>query len=165
MIGGKWFVHSRGRAKLLVAVGAAFVGIGLLGAPAAFADCDPSYSIVPADGSFSYSVTPICDGNTTGVDIVTNTGAGVIVTNSAGAVVTGPGATGYTRPGNTPYVNGAPDRSPYSNITLFTPNQAAAARAQGNLSATANAYSQYGGFSPPATASSNNPPPVLIIPR
>jgi hypothetical protein len=162
MSGGRWIMWS----SRLIAMGIAVVGIGLVSAPRALADCDPSYSIVPADGSFTYSVTPICDGSTSGVDIVTATPAGVVVTNSAGAVVTGPGATGYTRPGNTPYVNGAPDRSPYSNITLFTPSQAATARAQGNLSATANAYSQYGGFSPPAPATSNNnPPPVAIIPR
>ena len=162
MIAGNWIVRSGWLIGFLVA----FVGIGLLGAPSAFADCDSTFSIVPADGSFSYAVTPICNDGSANVDVITNTPAGAIITNSSGTVVTGPGGTAYTSPGNTPYVNGQPDRSPFSNITLYTPTQAAAARAAGNPSATANAYSQYGGFTPPAQATSNNnPPSVTIIPR
>jgi hypothetical protein len=163
----------RTRAAYIVAgtvLGASLIVANLGLAPSARAnECDSTFSIVPADGSFSWSLTPTCDNTAepnaaTPSDLVIETPDGAIVTPSGSAVVTGPSATGYTSPGNTPYVNGAPDRSPYSNVSQYTPNQAAGARAQSNPSATANAYSQYGGFTPPGNTATHNSPPAVVLP-
>jgi hypothetical protein len=151
-------------------VSALLLGMLLLGvaafatAPTARADCDASFSIVPADGSFSYAITPICGSDVSNAD-VTVWGPGVaIVTNVGDAVVrTGVGGVGYTRPGDTPYVNGQPERSPYSNVRTMTPAQAAAARASGNASATGNAYSQYGGFAPPGETATQEQSPGTVV--
>ena len=122
-------------AKSLVAA-FAFAMIGL--ATAAFAPtasaqtCDAG-SILPADNSYAFSTLPFCDGQA------------VLVPSSPGVPY------GYTSVGNTAFVNGQPVGTPWSNVSVYTPRQAAAQRAAGNLSATANAYSQYGGFTPPAT--------------
>jgi len=103
-------------------------------APAANAQttCDAG-SIIPADNSYVYSTLPFCDGQA------------VIVPSAPGVPY------GYVSPGNTTFVNGQPVGTPYSNVSVYTVGQAAAQRAAGNLSASANAYSQYGGFTPPAS--------------
>jgi hypothetical protein len=135
--------------------------VGQPAAPAQAQDCDSTSSIVPMDGSFSYSITPICDVGQAAPDPVVvvigadDYGAGPSLrlgTSLSGAVVnTGSGSSpGFTRPGDTAYVNGQPVRTPYSNVSSMTPSQASSARAQGNSSATSQPYSGYGGFTPPA---------------
>ncbi|HZT05741.1 MAG TPA: hypothetical protein VFC51_01815 [Chloroflexota bacterium] len=138
-----------------VVVGAGLLSFGAVMAPQASADsCDSTTSIVPADNSFTWAITPICfDDSGTDVVVTVPDGLGgsiTIVSNSNNAVVrSGVSGVAYTTPGNTAYVNGQPELGPYTNISTYTPSQAAAARAAGNPSATANAYSQYGGFTPP----------------
>jgi hypothetical protein len=106
--------------------------------------CDVG-SIIPAFDSYSYSTLPFCDGDA------------VIVPTSPSEPY------GYTSVGNTPFVNGQPQASPYSNVSTYTTRQAAEQRANGNLSATANAYSQYGGFTAPAKSATEESSPSYVV--
>ncbi|HZT09023.1 MAG TPA: hypothetical protein VFC51_18535 [Chloroflexota bacterium] len=144
---------------------------GGFGAPTARAACDDgTTSLVPTDTPFSWSVTPACTAEGSGPDVILVTGGyvtrnGVVVVHDIGnANVVGIGVgVGYTRPGDTPYVNGVPVWSPYSNVFQFTPQQAAEQRAQGNPSATGNAYSQYGGFTPPGDTATHETSPSYPV--
>ncbi len=127
---------------------ATLIGAGLLAIPAvpsAHANSCDVGSIVPADNSYTYSSLPFCDGEA------------VLVPAAPGVPY------GYTSPGNTPFVNGQPQVSPFSNVSTYTPRQAAEQRANGNASASSNAYSQYGGFTPPGNTATRESSPSYVI--
>ena len=130
---------------LVISVVLTVLGLSASAVSVASADACDLGSIIPAENSFNFSTQPFCDGEA------------VIVPAFPGAPY------GYTTPGNTPFVNGQPQIGPYSNISTYTPAQAAQQRANGNASATSNAYNQYGGFTPPGQTATQETSPSYIV--